>query len=155
MGHLVQFRISERIFVYNNLLSQGTGYTPQQLVLGIISGIPGIFQIPNNPGSLFARSLKRLTAGIHHAQAQGAPVTLGDDFPYEPGDLVHFLGPHGRIGQGYILSNSGKDYHVARSGTQISSLSKDYISPTLSTRKSFALKAALCPMLNTIKCRDN
>ena len=52
------------------------------------------------------RSLKRLTAGIYHAQEQGAPVTLGDNFPFEPGDLDHFLGPHGRIGQGYILSNS-------------------------------------------------
>ena len=80
------------------------------------------------------------------------PITLGDDFPYEPGDLVHFLGPRGCIGQGYILSKSGKDYCVAHSGTQISSSSKDYISPT---RKSFSLKAALCPMLNTIKCRDN
>ena len=64
-----------------------------------------------------------------------------------------FLGPRGRIGQGYILSNSGKNYHVANSGTRISSLSKGYISPR--TRKSFALRGALCPMLNTIECRDN
>ena len=151
----LQFRLSERISVYNNLLSPVTGYTPQQLVLGISSGIPGIFQIPNNPDSLFAQSLKKITAGIHHAQAQVAPITLGVDFPYEPGDLVHFLGSRGRIGQGYILSNSSKEYLVAHSGTRISSLSKDCISPTLRTRKSFALKAALCPMLNTIKCRDN
>ena len=101
-------RIAEKVFVLNNLIKPGTGYTPQQLTYGISSGIPGIFQIPNNPGSLFAWSLKRITAGIHHAQAdcpcapgkQGVPKTLGDDFPYEPGDLVHFLGPRGRIGQG-------------------------------------------------------
>ena len=96
-----------------------------------------------------------MTAGIHYAQERGAPITLGNKFPYEPGDLVHFLGPRGRIGKGYILSKSGKDYRVAHSGTRISSLSKDYISPTLRTRKYFSLKAALCLMLNTIKCRDN
>ena len=45
------FRLSERAFVYDNLLSPGTGYTPQQLVFGISSGIPGIFQIPKNPHS--------------------------------------------------------------------------------------------------------
>ena len=81
----LQFRLSERIFIHNNLLSPSTGYTPQQLVLGISSGIPCIFQIPNNPGSLFAQTLKRLTAGIHQAQAdcpcapgkQGVPITLG------------------------------------------------------------------------------
>ena len=148
----LQFRLPERIFVYNNLLGPGTGYTPQQIVLGISSGIPGIFQVPNNAGSLFARSLKRITAGI---QAQGAPSTLGGDFPYEPGDLVHFLGPRGRIGQRYIISISGKEYCVAHSDTRISSLSKEYISPNVRTRKSFALKAALCPVLNTIRCRTN
>ena len=148
----LQFSLSERVFVHNNLLSPGTGYTPQQLVLGISSGIPGIFQIPNNPGSLFARSLKRITEGIHHAQAdcpcapgkQGVPKTLGDDFPYEPGD---FIGPCDRIGQGHILSNSGKNYHVAHSGMRISSLSKDYISPTLRTRKIFCIKG--CPLFCT------
>ena len=59
-------RLSERVFVYNNLLSPGTGYTPQQLVYGISSGIPGIFQIPRNPGALFARSLQRVISGIHY-----------------------------------------------------------------------------------------
>ena len=98
------FRLSETVFVYNNLLSPDTGYTPQQLVFGISSGIPGIFQIPKNPDALFAWSLQRPTAGIHYAQERGASITLGDDFAYEPGDLVHFLGPRGCIGQGYILS---------------------------------------------------
>jgi hypothetical protein len=31
-----------------------------------------------NPGSLFARSLQRLTAGNHYAQERGAPITLGE-----------------------------------------------------------------------------
>ena len=62
-----------------------------QRQVNISSRIPGIFQIPNNPDSLFARSLKRVTAGIHYAQERVAPIPLGDDFPYKPGDLVHFL----------------------------------------------------------------
>ena len=66
------FRLSERVFVYNNLLSPGTGYTPHQLVFGISSGIPGIFQIPKNPDALFAQSLQRVIAGIHYAQERGA-----------------------------------------------------------------------------------
>ena len=83
-------RLSERVFVYNNLLNPGTGYTPQQLVYGINSGIPGIFQIPRHPGALFARSLQRMISGIHYAQERGAPIPLGDDFPYEPGTRYIF-----------------------------------------------------------------
>ena len=144
-------KLSERVFVYNNLLNPGTGYTPQQLIYGISSGIPGIFQIPRHPDALFAWSLQRIISGIHHAQERGAPIPLGDDFPYEPSDQVHFLGPRGRIGQGHILSKSGRDYRVAHSGTRISSLIKKYMSPTLKTRKSHSVRAALCPQLNTIK----
>ena len=47
-------KLSERVFVYNNLLNPGTGYTPQQLIYGISSGIPGIFQIPRHPDALLA-----------------------------------------------------------------------------------------------------
>ena len=72
-----------------------------------------------------------------------------------PCKLLKFLGPHGRIGQGYITGIFGKEYTVAHSGTQIPSLSKEYISPTIKTRKSFALKSTLCPVLNTIKCKTN
>ena len=152
----LQFRLSERIFVYNNTFTDtgpGNGYTPHQVVFGICSGIPGIFQVPGSVGSIFARSLRRIKSGIHQTQAQGAPSTLGGAFPYEPGDFVNFLGPRGRIGQGYRYF--GKEYRVAHSGTQISSLSKEYISPTTRTRISFALKSALCPILNTIKCKTN
>ena len=91
----LQFRLSERIFVYNNTLGPGIGYTPHQVVLGIGSGIPGIYQVPDSESSIFARSLKRIKAGINQTQEQQAPSTLGGDFPYEPGDLVNFLGPRG------------------------------------------------------------
>ena len=111
--------------------------------------------MPRNPESFFARSLQRVISGIHHTQERGAPIPLGVDFPYEPGNQVHFLGPRGRIGQGRILSKSGRDYRVAHSGTQISSLIKKYMSPTLKTRKSHSERAALCPQINTIMCRDN
>ena len=108
----------------------------------------------DSESSIFARSLKQIKAGIHQTQAQEAPSTLGGDFPYEPGDLVNFLGPRGRIGQGYITGIFGKEFRVAHSGTRILSLSKEYISPTFKTRNSFALKSALCPVLNTIKSKS-
>ena len=41
----LQMRLSERIFVYNNALGPGIGYMPHQVVLGISSGIPGIYQV--------------------------------------------------------------------------------------------------------------
>ena len=105
----LEFRLSERIFVYNNTLGPGIGYTPHQVVLGIGSEIPGIYQVPDSVGSIFARSLRQIKSGIHQTQAQGAPSTLGGDFPYKPGDLVHFLGPRGQIGQGYITGIFGKE----------------------------------------------
>jgi len=129
-------RIAEKVFVLNNLIKPGTGYTPHQLTYGITSGVPGIFQIPRNPEAFFAGSLQRVISGIHHAQERGAPIPLGVDFPYEPGNQVHFLGPRGRIGQGRILSKSGRDYRIAHSGTRILSSIKKCMSPTLNTRKS-------------------
>ena len=114
----LQFRLSERIFVYNNTLGPGIGYTPHLVVLGIGSGIPGIHQAPDSEGSIFTRSLKQIKTGIHQTQAQGAPSTLGGDFPYKPDDLVNFLGPHGRVGQGYITGILGRVYRVAHSSTQ-------------------------------------
>ena len=38
------FRLSERVFVYNNLLSLGTEYTPQQLVLASAQGYQVYFK---------------------------------------------------------------------------------------------------------------
>ena len=91
----------------------------------------------------------------YHAQERGAPIPMGVDFPYEPGDQVHFLGPRGRIGHGRILSKSGDDYRIGHSGTRISSSIKKCMSPTLYTRNLHSRRAALCPQLNTIVCREN
>ena len=98
-GHL---RMSEKTFVHNNLIRSDTGYTPHQLVYGSTSGLPGIFQLPRNVDTILAGSVQRVISVIHHAQERGAPIPLGVDFHYEPGDHVHFLGPRGRIGQGRI-----------------------------------------------------
>ena len=104
-GHFPShLRMSEKVFVYNNLIKSGTGHTPYQLAYGITSGLPGIFQLPRNLDTFFAGSLQRVISGIHHAQERAAPIPMGVDFPYEPGDQVHFLGPRGRIGHGCILS---------------------------------------------------
>ena len=80
---------------------------------------------------------------------------MGVDFPYEPGDQVHILGPWGHIGHGRILSKSGDDYRIAHSGMRILSSIKKCMSPTLNTRKSYSERAVLCPQLNTIVCREN
>ena len=148
-------RLSEQVFVRNNTLGPGIGYTPHQLVLGIGSGVPGIYQVPESDSAKLALSLKRIKTGINKSQAEQPPSTLGDGFPYEPGDLVHFLGPHGQIGQGYITGIFGKEYRVAHSCTRVSTVSNEYISPTIKMCKSYALKSALCPVLNTIKCRSD
>ena len=42
----LQMRLSEQVFVCNNTLGPGIGYTPRQLVLGIGSGVPGIYEVP-------------------------------------------------------------------------------------------------------------
>ena len=93
--------------------------------------------------------------GIHRTQEKVALVPLGVNFPYEPGDQVHFLGPKGRIGQGRILSKSGNDYRIGHSGTHISSSVKKCMAPTLNTRNLHSRRAALSPQLNTIVCREN
>ena len=44
----LQARLSEQVFVHNNTLGPGTGYTPHQLVLGMNSGVPGIYEVPES-----------------------------------------------------------------------------------------------------------
>ena len=85
-------RLSEQMFVRNNTLGPGIGYTPHPLVLGIGSGVPGIYQVSESNSSKFAGSLKIIKTGINKSQAEQLPSTLGDSFPYKPGDLVHFSG---------------------------------------------------------------
>ena len=136
------------------MIKSDTGYTPQQLVYGTTSGLPGLFEIPRNPNSEFARSLHRLIKGIQGTDDRAAPTPLGMDFPYEPGDKVHFLGPKGRIGHGRILTKSGENYRIAHSGTRITSSIKKCMAPTLTTRQNYSRRTALSPHLNTIVCRE-
>ena len=97
-----QDRLAEQVFVQNTSFLTGLGYTPLQLVLGLSSGVPGINDLPENDDTNFSRSLKRIKAGINKSQVTQPHSTLGDSFPYKPGDSVHFLGPKGRIGLGCI-----------------------------------------------------
>ena len=50
----LQMRLSEQVFVHNNTLGPGIGYTPHQLVLGI--GL-GIYQVSESESSKFAHQL--------------------------------------------------------------------------------------------------
>ena len=148
-------RLGEKVFITNNLIRSDTGYTPQQLVYGTTSGLPGLFNIPRNPNSEFARSLRRLIKGIQRLDdSPPAPTPLGVDFPYEPGDKVHFLGPKGRIGHGRIVTKSGEQYRIAHSGTRLTSSIKECMAPTLTTRQAYSRRSALSPHLNTIVCRE-
>ena len=90
----LQMRLSEQIFVCNNTLGPGIGYTHHQLVLGIGSGVPGIYQVPESESSKFARSLIRIKSGINQTQAQQAPSTLRGNFPY----TVHLAVVGTRVG---------------------------------------------------------
>ena len=42
----LQARLAELVFIHNTTLGPGTGYTPHQLVQGMSSGVPGIYQVP-------------------------------------------------------------------------------------------------------------
>ena len=89
----MQDRLSEQ----NNTMWKGLGFTPNQMVLGLSSGVPGIFDVPEGKNDTnFARSLKRVKEGINKNQvASTRPhFTLGGSFLYKPG---HFLGSKGRI----------------------------------------------------------
>ena len=63
-------RLSEQVFVRNNTLGPGIGYTPHKLVLGIGSGVPGIYQVPESESSKFTQRRKRIKTGINKSQAQ-------------------------------------------------------------------------------------
>ena len=144
-------KLGEKVFTINNLINPDTGYTPQQLVYGTTSGLPGLFNIPRNPNSEFARSLHRFIKDIQRIDDRATPIPLGVDFPYEPGDKVHFLGPKGRIGHGWIVTKSGEQYRIAHSGTRLTSSIKKCMAPTLTTRQNYSRRTAL---LNTIICRE-
>ena len=88
----LQARLSGQIFIQNNT---GLGFTPHLMVLGLSSGVPGIYDVPEgNNNTNFAQSLNRIKVGINKNQvASTRPyLTLVGSFPYEPGDVVNFLG---------------------------------------------------------------
>ena len=150
----IQARLAEQVFVQNNLLWTGLGYTPHQLVLGLSSGVPGIYDVPENDNTNLSRPLERIRAGINKRQVTQPHSTLGDSFPYEPGYSVHFLGPKGRIGLGCISDISGGEHRIVHSGTRSKILFGDYMSPTTKTWRAHSLSAALSPILTTIKWRS-
>ena len=80
----LQASLAEQVFVQNNTLWKGLGFTPHQMVLGLSSGVPGIYDVPENDNTNFSQSLNRTKAGIN--QNQVAPtqphLTLGGSFPY-------------------------------------------------------------------------
>jgi hypothetical protein len=75
------------------------------------------------------QNLPEAFKGIQGTDDRAAPTPLGMDFPYEPGDKVHFLGPKGH---GRILTKSGENYRIAHSGTRITSSIKKCMAPTVS-----------------------
>ena len=80
---IIKARLAEQVIVQNNTLWTGLGFTTHQLVLGLSSGVPGIYDVPENTNTNFSRSLNRIRAGINKsqvAQTQSHP-TLGGSFP--------------------------------------------------------------------------
>ena len=145
----LQARLGEQVFIQNNTMWKRLGFTPHQMVLGLSTGVPGVYDIPEgNNNTHFARSLKRIKEGL--AKNQVAPTrphpTLGGSFPYKPGDAFHFLGSMGRISLGCVAK-----YRIAHSGTRSTILASDFMSPTEKTRKDHAKRAALSPVLKTIR----
>ena len=139
-------RIAEKVFVLNNLIKPGTGYTPHQLTYGITSGVPGIFQIPRNPEAFFAGSLQRVISGIHQSPrpGKGGPHTHGrwlSLWTWWPGTFSRSLGSYRSRTH---MSKLGDDYCIGHSGTQISSSIKKCMSPTLNTRNLQTRRAARC-----------
>ena len=89
----LQARLSEQIFVQNNIMWKGLGFTPHQIV-SLSSGVPGIYDVPEGKNDTnFAKSLNRIKEGINKNQVASTQphLTLGGSFPYEPGDVVHFF----------------------------------------------------------------
>ena len=136
-----QSRLTEQVFVLNNSLWTGLGYTPHQLVLGQSSGVPGIYDVPENDNTNFSRSLKKIKAGINKSQVT---QPLGGSFLYKPGvgDSVLFLGPIGRIGLCCKADIYGGEYRIVHSGTRSTILFADDMSPSTKTRRAHALSAA-------------
>ena len=71
----IQARLAEHVFVHNNSLGTGLGYTSHQLVLGLSSVVPGIYDVPENDNSNFSQSLKKFKAGLNKSKVTQLPST--------------------------------------------------------------------------------
>ena len=70
------------------MLWKDLGYTPHQLVLGLSSGVPGIYEMPENDNIHFSGSMKRIKAGINKSHVTQPHSTLGGSFLYETGPFL-------------------------------------------------------------------
>ena len=63
----LQAKLAEKEFVQNNTMRKRLGFTPHQMILGLSSGLPGVYDIPEGNDVIddthFARSLKRIKEG--------------------------------------------------------------------------------------------
>ena len=61
----LQARLGEQVFVQNNTMWKGLGFSPHQMVLGLSSGVPGVYDVPEgNNDTHFVRSLNRIKEGL-------------------------------------------------------------------------------------------
>ena len=81
----IQAKLAEQVFVQNNTLWIGLGFTPHQLVLGLSSGVPGIYDVPENANTNISRRIKAILNKSQVAQKQ-PHLTLGGSFPDPEGE---------------------------------------------------------------------
>ena len=72
----IQARLAEQVFVQNNTLWTGLGFTPHQLVLGLTSGVPGIYDAKKRQHQLLS-GLKQDQGS--HKQKPGSTNTAPPD----------------------------------------------------------------------------
>ena len=77
----LQARLAEQVFVQNNTLWKGLGFTPHQMVLSLSLGVTGIYDVPENTN--FSWSLNRIKADINKNQVatHTAPPNPRGQFP--------------------------------------------------------------------------
>ena len=83
---------------------------------------------------------------------RAAHSTLGCKFDSKIGDTAHFRGAGLRKGIGTIIDIDGNTCKIGHSGTRVSTINDQLLSPpTTTTRSKHRLKEALSPKLKTIK----
>ena len=67
---------ARQIFVQNNTMWKVLEFTPHQMVLGLSSGVPGIYDIPGGKNNTnFARNLNWIKEDINKAASHMSQVT--------------------------------------------------------------------------------